>query len=935
MTGDFSKRGFAPSKNFTGVFQQQGRVQLDSDWNEYVDIQDRQWRAETLDIIGRSGVPDETPNGFLIIPDKDGKPEVTVGPGRIYVDGILVDNHRSAMPGGASKATSVYERVLQEFRSTTQQPIPLPKQKNDTFFPNYFAYLEVWQREVSAAEDEDLLESALPGVDTATRRITMSDVRLEGFTAGNYDAIWDRLPLASAARLKVKKTESTKEAEADADLCEFFTETATSFENRLYRLEIGSIEGSKVKLKFSKDNASQAVKVILPATPKPGDPAIITLVPSPRFTSLKAGNFVEIRDKNGIGKLTTVKRIVDKNKSTIELEEMPEITDRESAHLIRWDGAFDSEFSAPAGEKVAKFDIKQPGIDVELKYDDANGGQPFVGDYWIFRTRLPAELEELDFVPPRGTHRHFAKLATFKFPVAGSDVEDLRDKFLPLTKIAGEPELHYYGGDAQEADPNGKLPQPLRVAIFREGKPFDGKVQFTILEGPKGKLKKEGDPTEANSIPVETKNGVAECFWTLDTSTTVADPHFPLRHQRVEASLLTGETESAARIHFNASLRLPELRAIEVDGPKRDKVGLLIKTIRVQVLDGGRPVKDISVGFFNRTIHPDDDAKPDATVPTDLHGFAEYPWQLEMAPSSTEQILEAQLLDSENKPFLNRLRWVVDGRSTIQKVNLPKGGHTLENGEYLGAAELSGGITLTLPETVQLSNLNEATCFVAAEVPGYLLGDHLRVGFDVLFQMIVVGSIQQAGGQITWMARDPELFARWEQQSERPILLRLNLLGNFLNTERGNVDGDSLGDHTPGPLLPSGDGRNGGDFRMWFWLGSPIHADHRSILFKANDPNPQTVKLEWPQGLPAENASARVIEQTIDGEPDPDPERFTLSLAAERAENFKLASENPRDLHIKLKTVKDGTFAAILEIKTNDVQPPLRIPISAEVGQPV
>ncbi len=45
---------------------QQGRVQLDADWNEWNEILDRRWRSETIDIIGRCVVPLETPNGFEI-----------------------------------------------------------------------------------------------------------------------------------------------------------------------------------------------------------------------------------------------------------------------------------------------------------------------------------------------------------------------------------------------------------------------------------------------------------------------------------------------------------------------------------------------------------------------------------------------------------------------------------------------------------------------------------------------------------------------------------------------------------------------------------------------------------------------------------------------------------------------------------------------------
>lgn len=93
MSGDYSRKRFNPEKLYQGVLRQQGRVDLDADWNEYVDLQDRRWRAETIDVVGRCGVPAETPEGFKI--EVSGG-ELTVGPGRMYVDGYLAENHGTA-----------------------------------------------------------------------------------------------------------------------------------------------------------------------------------------------------------------------------------------------------------------------------------------------------------------------------------------------------------------------------------------------------------------------------------------------------------------------------------------------------------------------------------------------------------------------------------------------------------------------------------------------------------------------------------------------------------------------------------------------------------------------------------------------------------------------------------------------------------------------
>ena len=90
MSGDYSRKRFNPENHYQGVLRQQGRVDLDADWNEYVDLQDRHWRAESIDVIGRCGVPSETPMDSR---SKAAVPNLTMGQGRIYVDGLLAENH--------------------------------------------------------------------------------------------------------------------------------------------------------------------------------------------------------------------------------------------------------------------------------------------------------------------------------------------------------------------------------------------------------------------------------------------------------------------------------------------------------------------------------------------------------------------------------------------------------------------------------------------------------------------------------------------------------------------------------------------------------------------------------------------------------------------------------------------------------------------------
>src|SRR5271154_2587413 len=90
MSFDNSRFPFNPWDDFSGVVMQQGRVQLDSDWNEWLAELNRRIQAGTLDIFGPAVYPANNPFAFQITATAS---KVTIGPGRMYVDGILAENH--------------------------------------------------------------------------------------------------------------------------------------------------------------------------------------------------------------------------------------------------------------------------------------------------------------------------------------------------------------------------------------------------------------------------------------------------------------------------------------------------------------------------------------------------------------------------------------------------------------------------------------------------------------------------------------------------------------------------------------------------------------------------------------------------------------------------------------------------------------------------
>ena len=59
MKGDFTRLSFDKRKHYRGVLMQQGRVQLDSDWNEQVQIAEHRYSTFFGDVVGQSGTPAE------------------------------------------------------------------------------------------------------------------------------------------------------------------------------------------------------------------------------------------------------------------------------------------------------------------------------------------------------------------------------------------------------------------------------------------------------------------------------------------------------------------------------------------------------------------------------------------------------------------------------------------------------------------------------------------------------------------------------------------------------------------------------------------------------------------------------------------------------------------------------------------------------------
>jgi len=453
MGADISRVRFDPLENFAGVVLQQGRLLLDADFNEYVALLDRRLRAETVDLTsfgpdadkaGESWVPRQTPDAFRVTAS-GGK--LTIGRGRMYVDGLLAENHGDPADG--------FDPLLSERTGTADTPYDeQPYWPTPAALPSggpHLAYLDVWQREVTSLEDPDLVEIAV-GVDTTARTQTVWQVRLLPNTGNaSCDSDDDEIPdwvdtiAPSAGRL----TTGTIDVTGDEDPCELPPEGGyRGLENQTYRVEVhdGGAPGTAT-FKWSRDNGSVAMPVVEMVST-----TVLRLATVGKDDVLRVStnDWVEILDdhyeldqKPGVLRKVTV----DDAERTITFSgaiptdlRPANADDAAKRHLRvrRWDQS--GAVKDGAGNQLTDLDASgssglitlpagaatqvqlEHGVVVSFSLASGGSGRFRSGDHWIFAARTAdASVEELDAAPPLGLHHHYARLGFVTFPGSQTD----------------------------------------------------------------------------------------------------------------------------------------------------------------------------------------------------------------------------------------------------------------------------------------------------------------------------------------------------------------------------------------------------------------------------------------------------------------------------------------------------------------------------------
>jgi hypothetical protein len=455
MGADLSRVRFDAHRDHAGVVLQQGRLLLDADFNELVDVLDRRIRAGIADldspgpaagIAGVAVVPRTTPQGFAITLSGGA---LHIGRGRMYVDGLLAEHHGS---GPAQFDPILAEQHGQDPIAYTAQPYwPSPDPLPTT--GTHLAYLDVWQREVTHVEAPDLVDPAI-AVDTTARTQIAWQVRLHplpatGVGCATADAAipgWAAVIAPSGARLTVG---TVPVADTD-DPCALPPAGGyRGLENQTYRVQVhtGGQPGTAT-FTWSRDNASvvEPVVEVLPGATalRPaslGKDAVlgfadrdwVEILDDARELSGRPGEMRRIEVDEAAGTLTFAPAL------PADLVMTPAQAAARHLRVRRWDqrgrvtsgtGALLADLDAPGASGVitvpasaATSVLLEHGIVVRFS---TTGAAFRSGDHWEFVARAAdASVEELHEAPPRGVHHHYARLAVVDFPGTVRDCRTL------------------------------------------------------------------------------------------------------------------------------------------------------------------------------------------------------------------------------------------------------------------------------------------------------------------------------------------------------------------------------------------------------------------------------------------------------------------------------------------------------------------------------
>jgi len=464
MKGDFTRDTFRPEKNFSRVLHQQGRVTVEADDNEQTAILLHYLRTLARDLIGPYAAPVEN-HGFELSAGPDG---LTIGKGRYYVDGFLVENDSPCPYSNQHGYVPPPEDGL-----LGEQDKPTDK--------IFWVFLDVWERHITALEDDLIREKALGDPDTCTRAQVVWQVKAlpTGLKPGDMDEGGEepegadcKDPLAQLLPDPPLLVAQIDPGEGSDDPCISAPESKyRGLENQLYRVEIhDGGEAGDATFKWSRDNGSVAAAWL-------GTTGNDLLVG--RARGFAAGNWVELSDdtlelRGQPGTLVQLAK-VEGDTLTVDPGTWPETgafpwSDKlVHPKVRRWDQTATEEVDLEHGvikitegtpDNLRWFNLED-GVQVQF----LGGGPYHTGDYWLIPARVATGKLEWPLttdamgrsvekpLPPQGVGHHFAPLGFVWWLNGEMNQKPCHCEFKPLSSCFVE--AVQLPPDRQEAKPAG------------------------------------------------------------------------------------------------------------------------------------------------------------------------------------------------------------------------------------------------------------------------------------------------------------------------------------------------------------------------------------------------------------------------------------------------------------------------------------------------
>lgn len=809
MKGDFTRFSHQPTRYYAGVLMQQGRVSLDADWNEQSDIEDHRWRVQTIDTIGRACAPVHDA-GFKIsfTPDRT---DLIIGAGRIYVDGLLVENQHGPWVNVDSTAD---ERA----KLSDMAPDGVP------FVIGHWIEV-VWDD-----------PAARPG--SRIGRITdVDDTSVEADFVDFSNPWLENVENVTVRRLVTYRTQPFYRADADPPFGDPFTPADWAGQRHLvyldaWRRHVTAIEDPRIRelALGGPDTATRvqtawAVRILFDGE-KPFNASRIgchdPLVLWDRLTAPKVGRMsaraeavedpedpcaikpeagyrglenrlyrVEIHDPGPLG-TATFKWSRDNGSILASIVDFPD-TDQIQVHSLGKDAVL--RFRADDRVEVLSDESEMAGLPGTMAIAQ---GQPDEAK----------RILTLDTDVSTYQNHHGTRVRRWDQP---GDLIPTADTFVDLDGI----QVRFAGGPFETGD---FWVIPARVAT--------GDVEGFIDAPPRGI-----DHHFARLALIRWADAAGR-----------HDPHdcrrlFPHLCQRMSVQAVSGDGQTVRPAASGSPTALVGLPKPLMAGVRNGSLPIVGAHLRFTVQDGSGTLDQAGAVQF---------------ATTDAHGLASVTWQVD---SATEvQQVRVELLDDDQQPFGVPAGFTASLLTAARTAYTPSGNcadltraTTVQQAIDLLCQRPSGPPDLDLPKITDFGPWEHT----GAVNVGTFLNEGLQITFDrpiqlpegppqgwllvsleyhrqqsegdpneIFVRRVNLRKIAQATDRKSVRFQVYKSFESWARQLPLPqeVLCRIVLKSHVLVDDRGlALDGDFLGGR-----LPTGDGTSGGDFESWFTLTIPV-----------------------------------------------------------------------------------------------------------------